>query len=115
LPAGFEVAGNVFGRQGYAQPYVLRLSAGADGTVRVLGTPTIDQNRYPNLWDLDLRLAKTIKLYDRLRLQLSADLFNVLNSDTTTAAGRFLGTSSFAQINEILSPRILRIGGRLQF
>ena len=32
-----------------------------DGTLRALATPEVDTNRYDNVWNLDLRLAKTIK------------------------------------------------------
>jgi hypothetical protein len=57
---GFEVGANLFGRQGYVEPLIFQLSAGGDGTVRAMATPTLDEVRYPNLWDLDLRLAKSI-------------------------------------------------------
>ena len=37
LPWGFEFAASLFARQGFARPIVLRLSAGRDGTLPVLG------------------------------------------------------------------------------
>jgi hypothetical protein len=82
--------------------------------VRALALPTIDQVRYPNLFDLDLRLAKTIK-FNRVNLLLSGDLFNVLNSGTILQRNRNLGSSVFNTVNEIISPRILRIGVKFQF
>ncbi len=114
LPMAFEVGANLFGRQGYVQPLVIQSSAGADGRLRVLATNTIDQVRYPNLWDLDLRVAKSIEI-TRVKLLLSADLFNSLNADTVTARTRLLGTSAFGAINEIISPRIARLGVKVQF
>jgi hypothetical protein len=114
LPWGLEAGGNLFGRQGYILPQVFQVTAGADGRVRALGTSTFDVNRYPDLWDLDLRLAKTINL-QRVKLLLSGDLFNTLNASTTTAQSRLLGTAAFGQINEIISPRILRLGLKVQF
>jgi hypothetical protein len=42
LPMGFEVAGNLFGRQGYARPFVLRLSGGRDGAMRIAVGPNDD-------------------------------------------------------------------------
>jgi TonB-dependent Receptor Plug Domain len=114
LPGGFDVGANIFGRQGYVQPLIFQSSAGADGSVRALATPTLDAVRYPNLWDVDLRVAKTITI-TRLKFLLSADLFNTLNAGTTLAQNRNLSSGAFATINEIISPRIARIGVKFQF
>jgi Carboxypeptidase regulatory-like domain/TonB-dependent Receptor Plug Domain len=114
LPAGFEVGANLFSRQGYVEPLIFQVTAGGDGRVRALGTSTLDEVRYPNLWDLDLRLAKTVAI-NRVRFLLSADAFNVFNSSTTLALTRNLSASSFGSINEIISPRILRLGVKFQF
>jgi hypothetical protein len=115
LPKGFEVAGALYGRQGYLRPIIVRLSAGADGPVRVLGTPNIDDNRYPSLWNLDLRLAKNVMLGGRRKLMLAADLFNVFNSNTELNRVRQANAASFNRLDEILSPRILRFGARFSF
>jgi hypothetical protein len=114
LPADFEVGGNVFGRQGYVEPYIIQAGAGLDGRVRALATSTLDANRYPNLWDLDLRLAKNFKV-SRITMQVAGDLFNVLNANTVTAASRNLSSSVFNQVNEILAPRIFRLGLKVKF
>jgi hypothetical protein len=114
LPMGFEVGANLFGRQGYALPLIIQTSAGADGTVRALTTATIDQNRYDNLWDLDLRVAKTITI-QRAKVVLSGDLFNAMNSSTVLNQTRRINTAAFGTINDFLSPRILRFGAKLQF
>jgi len=61
FPLGFEVGGNVFGRQGYPlRPYV-NAALGLDGTQRVLVTPAIDTIRLPNRWDIDLRVAVILR------------------------------------------------------
>jgi Carboxypeptidase regulatory-like domain/TonB-dependent Receptor Plug Domain len=114
LPAGFEVGANLFARQGYVQPLIFQVTAGGDGRVRALGTSALDDVRYPNLWDLDLRLAKSIAI-SRVKFLLSADAFNVMNSGTTLAQTRNLSSSAFAAINEIISPRIVRLGVKFQF
>jgi hypothetical protein len=92
----------------------LQSSAGGDGSVRALATPTLDAVRYPNLWDVDLRLAKTITI-TRVKFLLSADLFNVLNVGTTLAQNRNLSSGAFGTINDIISPRIARVGVKFQF
>jgi hypothetical protein len=114
LPAGFEVGANIFGRQGYVQPLMFQVNAGGDGRVRALATSTLDQIRYPNLWDLDLRVAKTVTI-QRARFLLSADMFNVLNVGTVLAQNRNLAAGAVGTINEIIAPRILRVGLKFQF
>ena len=114
LPGGFDIGANIFGRQGYVQPLIFQTSAGGDGSVRALATPTLDAVRYPNLWDVDLRLAKTVTI-TRVKFLLSADLFNVLNVGTTLAQNRNLASGAFGTINDIISPRIARVGVKFQF
>ena len=114
LPKEFEVGMNLFGRQGYVEPLVIQSTAGLDGRVRVLATPNLDDNRYPNLWDLDFRFSKNIRI-QRASILLSADLFNVMNADTVLQRTRRLDSSAYGQINEIISPRIMRVGVKVQF
>ncbi len=118
---GIDVGGNIFGRQGYATPAYLRLSGGLDAALRVLALPDIDTRRYPSLWDLDLRVAKDIKLGSAysmggpFTINLAADVFNVLNSNTELARGRQANASSYLALNEILAPRILRLTASFKF
>jgi hypothetical protein len=116
LPMGFEVGGNLFGRQGYARPFFIQLSGGNDGSaVRVLATPTVDVTRYPQLWDLDLRVNKNVKITGPLVFNISADVFNVMNSNTELGRTRRLNSAAFGQLNDILSPRIARITVGIKF
>jgi hypothetical protein len=126
-PWGTELSGALFGRQGGPYPVSLNLSAGGDGTLRALATPEIDTLRYPNLWNLDLRLAKTIKLGGS-GLTLAAEWFNVMNSGTVLSRSRFANAGAFVntsqgavpgeglgRIEEILVPSIFRFGARFSF
>jgi Carboxypeptidase regulatory-like domain/TonB-dependent Receptor Plug Domain len=115
LPYGFEVAGVLFGRQGYPRPIFLRLSAGGDGSLRVIATPDLDTERYENLWNLDLRLSKNVKVAGRTGLVLTADLFNVLNTATELNRNRQANAAAFDRLDEVLSPRVLRFGLRFTF
>jgi hypothetical protein len=63
---------------------------------------------------LDVRLAKTLRLTNRLRLQGNFDLYNVLNSasilqDTTAYGARWLVPTL------VLEPRILQFSANLLF
>jgi hypothetical protein len=117
LPAGFEIAGSVFGRQGYPNPIYLTLDAGAlDSSLRILADGTqIDDNRFPDLWNFDLRLAKNLKLGGRANLTLSAEMFNVFNSGTELKRIADASASSYGRLDEILAPRIVRFGAKLGF
>ena len=63
-----RLSGNVFGRQGYPYPLFrqgpARRSA-ATRRCRCCVTPQIDTFRYDNLWDTDLRVARTFKFEHR--------------------------------------------------
>ena len=87
----------------------------------------MDSLRYDDLWNIDLRLAKTIKLGGS-GLTLAAEWFNVFNSGMVLSrsraanAGAFVNTSQGAlpneglgRIEEILVPSIFRFGARFSF
>lgn len=112
---GFEVSAALYGRQGFVRPIVMSIPAGLDGPVRALATSTIDAERYPNLWNLDLRAAKTIRLGGERALVLSLDLFNIFNGNTELNRFRQANSQAFGRLDEILSPRILRLGAILRF
>ncbi|MBI3263878.1 MAG: hypothetical protein HYZ58_12110, partial [Acidobacteria bacterium] len=107
-------AGSVFGKQGTPFPIFRSASLGRDGNNRVLVTDKIDSDRFDNLWNLDLRVAKTFR-YDRFNAQVIADLFNVFNNDTELNRERNLASPNFNRLNQNLSPRIVRLGVRLGF
>ena len=62
LPRGFDIAGSLFARQGYPSPVVLELPGGEDGLLTVLASSRITDDRLPDVWNVDLRLAKTAKI-----------------------------------------------------
>jgi len=115
LPGNFEIAANLFGKQGTPYPLFINQALGADGTQRILITPTVDYFRFSDLWDLDLRLAKNMKFGGRTSVTITADLFNVFNSNTELNRQRNLQATNFHLLTDNLSPRILRIGMRLGF
>jgi hypothetical protein len=125
LPGDFDLSGSLFGRQGGPYPVSLRLSGGRDGTLPALGVPTIDAERYGNLWNLDLRLAKNFR-FGGSSVTLSAEAFNVLNNDLVLSRFRYANSASFTstiagaepgrgRVEEIVSPRIVRFGARFSF
>jgi len=112
---------NVNGRQGYAIPYAYRLTGaaglnGQGGTQKfLLAENDVTKYRNPNTIELDLRLAKDIRIW-RGGITLSADAFNVLDKRTILQRDtRRLNLSAAGHITELQSPRVLRLGARLSF
>jgi hypothetical protein len=114
LPWDVELSGAVFGRQGQIEPQYVRASAGLDGAFNVLATPTVDALRYDDVWDLDLRLAKNVRL-GPTAVTVSAEAFNLFNGGTTLQRFRQINSDTLGRIDEILSPRIVRFGARFSF
>jgi hypothetical protein len=114
LPYGFELAGAVYGRDGFPRPIIINLGAGQDGTLRALAVPELDTQKFPNIWTFDFRLAKRFTVGPR-SLVLSAEVFNAFNSNTMLNQNRDAGSSVFDRVDEILAPRIARFGLTLNF
>jgi hypothetical protein len=106
---GIELAANVFGRQGYPFPLFRSLPTGSDINLPVLLTPQIDTFRYPNVWDTDMRIARTFKMR-AVNLRLIGDLFNAFNANTALVRNNNLGSTVFNVLGQNLSPRIFRVG-----
>ena len=132
LPLNFNVAANLFGRQGYLIPYYASVSGGDVGAslgARNVIVGNSDDHRLKNLYQLDLRAEKVLPLFQKADLTLSIDMFNSLNSDTvlqqaaqlqrTTPCGASDPTKSCPgkgnRVEERESPRVLRFGARLSF
>jgi hypothetical protein len=116
---------NLNSRQGYALPYVASVST-TEGAKAVLLEPNTDTFRNSTVTELDVRLAKDIRL-SRVGLTLSIDGFNILNSNTvlqrtlasvctaSTTASTCTPTAASNRVFEVLSPRVFRLGARLSF
>jgi carboxypeptidase family protein/TonB-dependent receptor-like protein len=113
-PYGIELSANVFGRQGYPYPLFRQVSLGVDQNLQVLVTPQIDSLRFPNLWDTDVRAAKTLKI-NMVDLRLILDVFNVFNANTALVRNDNIGSPTFDALAQNLSPRIARIGVTVGF
>lgn len=88
-------------------------SLGLDGSHDVLVLSDVDARRVDDVWNLDLRLARDIRLA-RGHVSLAADLFNVFNNNVELQRNRVIG-GTYNQLNQNLRPRILRFGVRVGF
>jgi hypothetical protein len=88
---------------------------GSNGTFRV---PGFERNGFiqPSTNVLDVRLSKRFTIYERLKLELMAESFNIVNRQNVTAVnttGYFLGNTTIAGATST-SPRIVT-GNTLTF
>jgi hypothetical protein len=112
-PKNIEFSGNVFGRQGYPYP-LFRSQALGNDTLNVMVTPTIDYFRYDNVWNTDVRLAREFRA-PAVSFRVMADVFNLFNANTVLVRNNNLLSTTFNQIVQNQSPRILRIGVQVKF
>jgi len=74
--------------------------------------------RQPSFSQLNLRVAKAVRLGDRLRLEISADVFNALDADNLVVADNasFLNNPDVGiPDDQAFDPRTFQLSARLQF
>ena len=71
--------------------------------------------RFDNIFTLDLQFEKGFDFGQYGRLALSANLFNVTNTNTIIRRTRSVTSATLNRIDELISPRALRIGARYSF
>jgi hypothetical protein len=114
LPMDFNIAANIFGRQGYPYPkWVVANPGGGFGSQNLI-VGKLDDERHEDIWTVDMRLEKVINLKP-LTVALAADVFNVFNSDYILQRNGRMNQSTFNRIDEVIAPRVLRLGARLTF
>ena len=118
LPYGVNLAASLLSREGYGKPYFEPVES-ADPLLPEKRVLLVDpaNNRLPGVAMLDLRAEKAFSFGGR-ELAVTMDVFNAFNSATVlgrqydvTATGR----TGFDQPLEIMNPRLVRFGVRLQF
>jgi hypothetical protein len=79
------------------------------------GTVKPDQVRGPANWVLDGTLAKSFALRQQMKLQVRADMFNLLNRVNYSGPETNILSAFFGQIRSAGSPRTIQIGARISF
>ena len=116
-PWGVNLAANMVNRQGFAMQYHRTLVPTADPISRNKTVFLLDKagdKRLPSVTSLDLRVGKEFA-FQRARLNFDIDLFNALNSATILGRQYDLRVSTANNVQEIMNPRVLRLGVRFGF
>jgi hypothetical protein len=121
LPLGISLAGSMIANNGY--PYVstynlTRAVAATQGINLTRASQTIQlsergDERYDNVTMFDLRLSRRFRFGSR-SFQPTIDFFNIGNADTATTYTVAVGPT-YLSPQEILAPRIIRVGFSLNF
>ena len=64
---------------------------------------------------MDLKIEKGFALPNAGKLNVSVDVFNLFNTNTTLRIERRANTFQFGEPVEIVAPRIIRLGLRYSF
>jgi len=113
FPFQISLGGSLTARQGY--PRVTYFDSEDYEISKFVLEAPVDAQRYPNIVNLDLRLAKDFRIAGVAGLSLSVDAFNVLNKRPILQRVGDTSSDTLNQIEEIQSPRVLRLGARLTF
>jgi len=71
--------------------------------------------RGPDRINIDLSLAKTTEIKERLKMEIRADFFNALNHTEFQNPNINIGSQLFGQISSTYDPRIIQLAARLTF
>jgi hypothetical protein len=110
---GFDVGASVTGRQGYPSPPVVSRS-GPTSSRSILLATSVDEFRNDNIFLVDGHLGKEFK-FNQFGLNLVVDGFNLLNAHPVLQRQRNAEATSAYTIEEVLSPRVFRLGAIVHF
>lgn len=125
FPFGINAGANFFARQGYSNPFYVRVRPrDVTGGRYNIQIGQVDDYRLPNVYQLDLRLEKGFQI-GQVNVTGSLDLFNATNGAAITSRdnkvadydnrGTLTPNATFDQALVVQSPRILRLGARVSF
>jgi hypothetical protein len=104
LPSGQRTVSKWFDTAAFAQP--ANLTFGNEGVGMV---------RAPGLVDLDVSLARTFRITEKVRTEIRGEFFNALNHTNLGLPGQTFGASNFGVISSSGPARQIELGARIAF
>jgi hypothetical protein len=118
----WDISAGAFARYQQGYPYVLfarvtdpTLAAALATSFHLFAVEPFGSRRYDDMFTLDLQFEKGFEMGSYGRLALSANVFNVTNTNTIIRRQRRVNASTFNKIEENISPRAVRLGIRYSF
>jgi hypothetical protein len=118
-PWGINLAANMVNRQGFARNYFHSQvptpgdPLAARKTVNLVADD-VGGLRLPSVTSLDFRVGKEFA-FNRARFALDVDIFNLFNASTVLGRQFDLRFTTADTVQEIMNPRVLRLGVRFNF
>ena len=116
-PLGIDFGANLVFRQGYGEPWYRDRVASHDPVINnktlLLGS-AVDQFRLDPVASFDVRLEKMFK-FGPTSAAFDFDVFNVFNAATTLGNQYNARLTTYNTVQEIMQPRIARLGVRFFF
>ena len=117
FPWGINAGGNLVFRQGYGEPFYRDRVATGDPVTNLktlLLTNAVDQFRLDPVASFDVRAEKMFK-FGTTSLALDFDVFNLFNAATVLGYQYNARVTTYNTVQEIMQPRIARLGVRFFF
>ena len=114
MPYGILASANYDFRSGPPQARQVLFRGGRTITSIVLNVEPLGSFYLPNTHELDVRIAKRVKLGVARSVELRADIYNALNKGTVRTQTLQSGPD-YLRPRTIMFPRILQIGATLIF
>ena len=116
LPKGFQVSSLFRAQSGTPGQRISKFNSSAlnQGSTTIRMGP-FGEFRGPVVPLLNVKIAKIFTIHDRFKLEANGQLFNVINSSANVTTNYQTGASTFGVASDILSPRVLRLGGNFSF
>jgi hypothetical protein len=115
LPGAFSAAAQINGRQGVPLAYFQTVARDRAGPVDVRAADLVDAFRSDDVVTLDARIDKQIDLGSEVTLGMSLEALNLLAAGQVLRRESNLGVTRANFVDEVVTPRILRLGLKLQF
>jgi hypothetical protein len=115
LPYGFSASANFIAQTGKPIARLITVTGMEQGSFQIMGEPRGASFRLDPYYVLDFRLDKRFNLPQGGTISLSADFFNMLNTDAMTGTVD-IGTSAlFMKPDTITPPRRVQLSLRVMF
>lgn len=121
MPWDVNLGASFIGRQGYPSVYRDQVTTDASNLgFEDVVLNDIGSERFANVYEFDLRLAKDFRIMNKLGITLAADLFNVMNQRTVMQRDTLIffdgdPSGSGNEITELQSPRVWRFSARITY
>jgi len=115
LPGALSAAVAINGRQGFPLAYYRTVARNNAGPVDLQLTGRVDAFRSDDLVSCDARLDKNIAAGSDVAVALSLEGLNLLTSGQVLRRETNLGVGRANFVDQVITPRLLRLGLKLQF